>query len=116
MKIEMICWCGSHYFARESDVKRGWGLSCSKSHAAIRRDYGKPRATRVDGIVVKKVSKSNRGANRLTPDTRQYVLIDDKLVDTRKVSKSLLADIAMEKEWDSLGHIFESGYFGHGQE
>lgn len=43
----MKCWCGAEYNAREADLKRGWGMSCSKSHAAIKRDYGRPNATRV---------------------------------------------------------------------
>ena len=36
-KIKMICKCGKHYEAREADLKRGWGLSCSKSCAAHRK-------------------------------------------------------------------------------
>lgn len=45
--VRMKCWCGVEYDAREADLKRGWGMSCSKSHAAIKRDYGRPNATRV---------------------------------------------------------------------
>lgn len=36
-KVKMTCHCGKHYEARESDLKRGWGLSCSKSCAAYRK-------------------------------------------------------------------------------
>lgn len=43
----MQCHCGAEYQAREADLKRGWGLSCSKSCAAIRRDFGRPKAKRV---------------------------------------------------------------------
>lgn len=46
VKVKMICFCGKEYEAREADLKRGWGLSCSKSHAAIRRTYAKPAAKR----------------------------------------------------------------------
>ena len=107
--VELICWCGKQYSAREADLKRGWGLSCSKSHAAIRRDYGKPKATRVDGIKIPRVRKKDRGANRLTPDTRTYVRDDDgNLIDTKKLSKhdrnQLINDQAMfdsEVGWDS---------------
>lgn len=42
----MICWCGKEYLAREADLKRGWGLSCCKSHSSIRRDFGRPAAKR----------------------------------------------------------------------
>lgn len=42
----MICHCKREYKAREADLKRGSGFSCSKSCAAIRREYGRPKATR----------------------------------------------------------------------
>lgn len=45
-KVWMVCACGTEYPAREADLKRGWGLSCSKSCAAIRRDFGRPAAKR----------------------------------------------------------------------
>lgn len=35
--LNMVCRCGSKYQAREADVKRGWGKSCSKSCASMRR-------------------------------------------------------------------------------
>lgn len=44
--IEMICHCGFEYKARSADIKRGWGLSCGKRCAAIRRSYGRPAAKR----------------------------------------------------------------------
>lgn len=40
-KTTMICHCGQEYKAREADLKRGWGKSCSKRCASIRRMYGK---------------------------------------------------------------------------
>ncbi len=43
-KVKMICHCGEEYEARTADIKRGWGLSCSKRCAAIRRDFGRPAA------------------------------------------------------------------------
>lgn len=42
--VRMLCHCGTEYEARKVDLLRGWGLSCSKSCAAIRRDYGRPAA------------------------------------------------------------------------
>lgn len=44
---QMKCFCGIVYPARKADLKRGWGLTCSKSCAAIRRDYGRPAAKKV---------------------------------------------------------------------
>lgn len=44
----MRCHCGEHYVARTADIKRGWGLSCSKRCAAIRRDFGRPAAVTVN--------------------------------------------------------------------
>jgi hypothetical protein len=85
--VDLICWCGKQYQAREADIKRGWGLSCCKSHAAIRRDYGRPKATRVDGAKIPRVSKKDRGANRITPDTRTYSTIAGISIDNRKLSK-----------------------------
>lgn len=43
-KLTMICHCGTEYQARKADIERGWGLSCSKRCASIRRDYKKPAA------------------------------------------------------------------------
>lgn len=35
--VEKTCRCGKKYKAREADLKRGWGKSCSKSCAAMKR-------------------------------------------------------------------------------
>lgn len=45
-QVDMVCHCGTRYPARTADLKRGWGLSCSKACAAIRRDFGRPAAKR----------------------------------------------------------------------
>ena len=45
-KAQMQCHCGGFYLAREADLERGWGLSCSKRCASIRRDYKRPAAKR----------------------------------------------------------------------
>lgn len=44
---KMRCHCGCTYTARVADIKRGWGLSCSKRCAAIRRDFGRPKAVEI---------------------------------------------------------------------
>lgn len=46
-KAQMICHCGKQYEAREADLKRGWGLSCSKSCSASRKTFKLPPAKRV---------------------------------------------------------------------
>lgn len=45
--IKMVCHCGTQYDAREAELKRGWGLSCSKGCAAVRREFGRPAAKRL---------------------------------------------------------------------
>ena len=47
VKVKMECHCGNIYFARKADIDRGWGFSCSKRCAAIRREFGKPKAKQV---------------------------------------------------------------------
>ena len=47
-KAKMQCHCGGFYLAREADLARGWAKSCSKRCAAIRRDFKKPSAKRVE--------------------------------------------------------------------
>lgn len=34
--------CGKEYNAKEADVNRGWGLCCSKSCAASKREKNRP--------------------------------------------------------------------------
>lgn len=46
-KVQMVCHCGKHYYAREADLKRGCGLSCSKSCAASRKALRLPAAKRI---------------------------------------------------------------------
>jgi len=38
MKYKRRCECGESFWAKEADIKRGWGNSCSKSCAAKRRE------------------------------------------------------------------------------
>lgn len=40
--VQMKCHCGETYTAKVADLKRGWGVSCSKRCAAIRREFGRP--------------------------------------------------------------------------
>lgn len=47
-KAQMVCHCGKPYEAREADLKRGWGLSCSKSCAASRKTFRLPAEKKVE--------------------------------------------------------------------
>jgi len=46
-KQTMKCHCGALYVARVADIKRGYAKSCSKSCAAVRRDFGRPAGKKV---------------------------------------------------------------------
>lgn len=46
-KVLLRCHCGSEYRVRQADLNRGWGKSCSKSCAAIKRDFGRPDPVRL---------------------------------------------------------------------
>jgi len=50
---EQICRCGKKFMARTTDIKRGWGKSCSKSCAAIKsnKETGKYRKLMNSGKV-----------------------------------------------------------------
>lgn len=37
MKVQLTCQCGKLYLVRQADLNRGWGKSCSKRCAAIKR-------------------------------------------------------------------------------
>lgn len=63
-KYLMECHCGTRYEAKGADIGRGWGLSCSKSCASIRRDFGRPRAkilNKIEGKSVSKIEKQKTG-------------------------------------------------------
>ncbi|PCI53652.1 MAG: hypothetical protein COB36_12015 [Alphaproteobacteria bacterium] len=45
--VAMKCHCGKEYQARKADLNRGWGKSCGKRCASIKREYGRPDATPV---------------------------------------------------------------------
>lgn len=54
------CKCGKSFYAKISDVKRGWGNSCSKSCAAQRREskkrlgYKKEKISEVERLAEEK--------------------------------------------------------------
>ena len=61
---KMICHCGGRYDAREADLARGWGLSCSKSCAAKRKTHGLKAAIYANGTQVPNKLKSNKHKRR----------------------------------------------------
>lgn len=44
-KLLMTCFCGKQYIAKRADLNRGWALSCCKSCASIRREFGREMPT-----------------------------------------------------------------------
>lgn len=100
MNIELICWCGCHYYAREVDLRRGWGKSCSKSCAATKRDYGRPNPKRVDGLALPKIDKMKKVKRSF---------IKKSVYNSNEYQKDGIHPIG-------YGHIMASGDEGHGQE
>ena len=69
-KVSMICHCGKEYTTRKVDLERGWGLSCSKSCAAIRRDHSLSPGRPKDGT---KIAQTKPTPNSCRPnDVRKY--------------------------------------------
>jgi len=66
MLIDMKCHCGTLYRAKEADLARGYGRSCSKSCAAIRRDFGRNAGQRADGLKVKRTKPKPSTARKMT--------------------------------------------------
>lgn len=77
--LALKCHCGDTYTARVADLERGWAMSCSKSCAAIKRDFGRPKPKRVDGLPLPK--KLKKGAKLITPDNRVYPQADFEFID-----------------------------------
>jgi hypothetical protein len=94
--VQMICHCGEEYPAREADLKRGWGYSCDKSCAAKRRDFGLPRAKRVDGLKTKQKRKKPSGDR---PNDHRY---DEQRLKRERERIHNEASAANEDGWD--GH------------
>ena len=60
-KFSMVCFCDTVYRARLADLKRGWGLTCSKRCAAIKREFGRPPAKELGTkLSVKEILKRER--------------------------------------------------------
>ncbi len=94
--VEMVCHCGELYDAREADLKRGWGYSCSKSCSAKRRDFSLPKAKRVDGVKTKQTVKKPSGYR---PNDKRY---DEARVERER-----------EREYEEASSANEDGWDGH---
>lgn len=92
MKVKMECHCGKIYDAKSADLKRGWGYSCSKHCAAVRRDFGRPKAKQ---LIEKKI-KQNK------PKPSSYRPNDDR-VDPDAEHRRAMADCEMG--WDAHKEI-----------
>ena len=64
MEIERHCDnCGCKYKADERNLKRGWGLCCSKSCAATKREKSKPGYDPL-GVAINNERRENWATNR----------------------------------------------------
>jgi len=62
--------CKKEYEAKEADVKRGWGLCCSKSCAATVREMKKP-GYNPDRVAFNNIRRENWAADRVTGRTSE---------------------------------------------
>lgn len=64
--VKLKCACGAIYTKRTADIERGWGKSCSKRCAAIKRTSPRPNATFLDGAKVPWGEKARQRAFIIT--------------------------------------------------
>lgn len=86
MKIQQTCRCGNIYFAREADLKRGWGKSCSKKCAAIKRTI-----------------QENSGNHKLAPASKKYRNRNDFSIGSKNWNQ---ASAEIEMGWDGHKNVF----------
>lgn len=103
--VELICHCGCKYTARIADINRGWGLSCSKSCAAIKRDFGRPNPRYAENGCPVLMTKKMRAKRKVLRKGRGNQCQKDGV---RRGCEENLHPI-------NYGHIFASGDEGHGQ-
>ena len=84
MKVTLKCHCGNHYDAREADIKRGWAKTCSKSCAAVKREFGRANATYPDGS---KVAYGKKYKRQSAPKYSHEQL--KKIADAKRHSESV---------------------------
>ncbi len=70
--------CQTEYIAKESDVKRGWGLCCTKSCAATKREMSKPNYDPVK-VIANNIKRENGDFNVRT--TEGYKIVHGVAID-----------------------------------
>jgi len=73
--IDMICHCGEPYQATNSNLRRGWGISCGKPCAGKVRMLQQPAGTRADGepIVIDRKALKKRKRTSQAASTRHML-------------------------------------------
>lgn len=85
--VTLVCFCGEEYEVREADIKRGWGKTCSKSCAAVKREYGRPDPKTLSGKSIKfgkKYKRPNPPNDSRMVGREYYDLNDDPSWDSHK--------------------------------
>lgn len=84
--------CGNEYNVKPSDLKRGWGLTCSKSCAAIKRENDKRGETKVESVEteIKTTSEYTTTEMYVPPG---YSAVRDMNGDMRKVLLNEYANV-----------------------
>ena len=78
--VKLKCACGAIYTKRTADIERGWGKSCSKRCAAIKRTHNTPNATFLDGAEVP-WGKKARSYSAVKNSARKMYFDDDEGLD-----------------------------------
>ena len=84
--LKLQCNCGVIYSARLADIVRGWGKTCSKRCAAIKRKHNTPNATNLDGS---NVSWGTKPQYRKPSKPKNWWLLDNE------------DDLHFNPSWDS---------------
>ena len=95
--ITMTCQCGKTYQAREADVKRGWGKSCSKRCAAITR-------TKKESSGNFKVAQASKKYKRTRVNTQPKP--NNKIMDGSRLKfiEEFFDDLDDDLSWDAHKH------------
>lgn len=68
--MKLKCFCGNIYNVRPADIKRGWAKTCSKSCAAIKREFTRPNA--VCAETGEKISFGKKYKRPNKPNDKRY--------------------------------------------
>lgn len=91
MKINRNCdYCGKEYVAESRDIKRGWGLCCSKSCSAKKRETSRPNYD------VKRVERNN-----IIREERQERQVQGIIRSIKKEKDFVFNDVGDSMYWES---------------